>query len=404
VKNIALKVAIAICSMFIFAPSFAQKNYLPAYLISLKGDTVRGFIHYANWGNNPKKINFKDNLTSESRSINVLEIKGFSVADERYESAIVQVEKSSNNTMNLERSGVFIFQKDTVFLQSIIDGNKSLYYYNKKSGKEQFYIKTDTAFTLLLYKVYLDPNNKNKITHKGIVSVENKKYLSQLVVYLNDCKNIQSLLSQSNYNKKSMESVFLKYYECAGKSIEFQKKTEKIKLEFYGLIGFAASKIKFDDNENYIPYLSANKYKTSYSISGGIAANFIIPRNRERWSLASELFFTSYRISGTYKVYDNPMQYITYRSEIGRSLIKSNNLVKFKYPIGQLFVFANAGASFGLNIHETNKLREESVFFSTTTVSETKAINLRTLERSVLAGVGISYKKISFETSRTYAN
>ncbi|MDP9048926.1 MAG: hypothetical protein M3N14_12380, partial [Bacteroidota bacterium] len=39
--------------------SIAQSNYKPGYVITSKGDTLRGFINYQNWDSNPTAIAFK---------------------------------------------------------------------------------------------------------------------------------------------------------------------------------------------------------------------------------------------------------------------------------------------------------------------------------------------------------
>src|ERR1700733_6331117 len=49
--------------------SLAQSNYKPGYVVTLKGDTLRGFIDYREWDSNPNAINFKTiaaNKTAQS--------------------------------------------------------------------------------------------------------------------------------------------------------------------------------------------------------------------------------------------------------------------------------------------------------------------------------------------------
>src|ERR1700750_2801584 len=43
--------------------SLAQSNYKPGYIVTLKGDTLRGFIDYREWDKNPDAISFKSALT-----------------------------------------------------------------------------------------------------------------------------------------------------------------------------------------------------------------------------------------------------------------------------------------------------------------------------------------------------
>ncbi|MES2277797.1 MAG: hypothetical protein V4592_17355 [Bacteroidota bacterium] len=45
------------------AISFAQSNFKPGYVVSLKGDTLQGAVNYREWGHNPTEIEFKQNNT-----------------------------------------------------------------------------------------------------------------------------------------------------------------------------------------------------------------------------------------------------------------------------------------------------------------------------------------------------
>src|ERR1700760_4607439 len=44
------------------ASLFAQSNYKTGYVLTLKGDTIHGFINYKEWDNNPTSISFKKSL------------------------------------------------------------------------------------------------------------------------------------------------------------------------------------------------------------------------------------------------------------------------------------------------------------------------------------------------------
>jgi len=88
----------------------------------------------------------------------------------------------------------------TTFLQTIIKGKKSLYFYRNKIGKDQFYIRQDSGYNLLVYKKYF----KIQDGEKGIAA--NNKFLGQLSFYLQECPSIQSKLKSTVYTKKSLET------------------------------------------------------------------------------------------------------------------------------------------------------------------------------------------------------
>ena len=131
---------------------FSQKNYLPGYVVTLTGDTVHGNIDYRNWDKNPRIISFKPSAGDEIIQYPVTGIKKFLVLDEMYESAIVRAETSPYQFDQLNFDKELKFRTDTIFLQAVIEGEKSLYYYKDKNAKEHFYIKSGQEFELLVYK------------------------------------------------------------------------------------------------------------------------------------------------------------------------------------------------------------------------------------------------------------
>src|ERR1700751_294703 len=56
-------------SAFFLLPLFsvAQSNYKPGYVVTLAGDTVKGFIDYRAWDSNPTDIYFKSAITDRDQ-------------------------------------------------------------------------------------------------------------------------------------------------------------------------------------------------------------------------------------------------------------------------------------------------------------------------------------------------
>ena len=45
---------------------FSQTNYKPGYVVNLNGDTLRGFVNYQQWDNNPRTIAFKYKVNDQT--------------------------------------------------------------------------------------------------------------------------------------------------------------------------------------------------------------------------------------------------------------------------------------------------------------------------------------------------
>lgn len=390
-SNLIRKISLAILASFIFQTSFCQENYIPGYVIS-KGDTLRGYVDYRNWAGNPDKIAFKENLSDKASIYTPLDIKGFGVLDEIYESAIIQTEVSPKNIDNITDEIYYnadlVLESDTTFLQTIIQGKKSLYYYMNRIGKDQFYIRQDSSYQFLIYKEYLITSEG----HHG--TAERKQYLNQLTSYLMACPGIQSKIRSTTYSRKSMENLFRYYYAGTRSTLQFQKKTEKVLVEYGVFAGLSLTSVKF----NLFPYLEFADFNTSKNFSGGLFLELFPPRNQRRWSLCNELIYSSYEANGIYKDYTSEYRYNLYYTTIGFSYLKMNNMVRYKYPIGDFFVYLNAGISNGFAISETNNLRKENYLYSSQNVQEIKALeSTRKYEQGYIIGLGARHKKCSFE-------
>ena len=392
-KNLFKKIALSVLVILIFQCSFGQKNYLPGYVIQLNGDTLHGFIDYRKWDKNPDKIAFRKEMSDNSSHYTPIGIKGFGVKDVIYESAIIETEISSDNPIDFSSQAEFSMRTDTTFLQTMIRGVKCLYFYKNNYGKEQFYIRNGLSYEFLKYKKYI---KRGEIQGSNTLT-ENKRYLGQLSIYLNDCQLIQSKLNDTKYGKKSMENLFVSYYKCTNSEIVYQKKTEKLPLEFGILAGLSSTSIKFASSLDSYSYLVLTDFKPSLNFTTGLFFDVGLPFNQGKWSVYNEVIYTSYKFNGRFQDNLNPDIHSIYNTTIGLSNIKVNEMLRFKYPVGSAFVFLNAGMTLGFGVSETNYRKEDRKFYSTETSDEGRAFAFNGREEGYLLGLGTKFKKVSFE-------
>jgi len=373
-----------------FQLSFSQENYIPGYVIKNNTDTLFGFVDYRNWEKNPDKIKFKTNIENNPISFNPTDIIEFKVDGEIYVSGIINTEVSPIQADKLKDDPQINIKVDTTFLQTIFRGKKSLYYYKNSDGKENFYIKQNIGFDLLIYKRHLKQQDGERVI------IENRQYLGQLTLYLKDCETINSKLQNTSYNEMSLIKLFQYYYKCSLSDISFQKEIQKIHLDIGVLAGVSLTSLEFQSDA--FPYLVEAGYNPSINFSSGIFFDFLLPRNQGKWSINNEILFSTYKVTGSYEEYENENNYSVTTTEIGYSYLKINNLVRFKYPIGHLFLFLNAGISNGFAINEINYKKKESKFYTTNTVVEELALNdTRKYEQSFILGTGVKYDRFSIE-------
>lgn len=370
--------------------AFSQENFIPGYIIKLNKDSLSGLVDYRNWDKNPRTIEFKLTEQDTSISYNSLDIIEFGTKDEIYVSAIVQTETSTLKTADLKQDPSIYLKQDTTFLQTLFRGEKELYYFKTKSGKENFYIKTNSEFELLIYKKYLKLKEGQKFIY------ENKKFVGQLVLYLSNCTIIGDILQNTAYKKNSLTELFRFHNSCAGSSKFFGKKKEKIHFDFGVILGASLTSLKFKSDG--FDYLTGAEYSASLNFSGGLFLEIIMPRNRKKWSYKNELLYSNYKVRGEYLLYNNENNYSLITTNFAYFYLKMNNLISYRYPIGSFSIFLNAGLSHGYALKETNSKKIETSLFTSNKVQEDLALSrTRKLEQGIIMGLGLTYKDLSFE-------
>jgi hypothetical protein len=380
------KLGLLIAGILTSQLAFPQKNYIPGYVIKNNNDTIIGFVDYRNWEYNPDKIEFKTSPDSNPISFTPSEITEFKVEGETYVCGIINTEISPRLTSKLNEYPQINTKVDTTFLQTLISGDKSLYYYKNKDACENFYIKQNTGYDLLIYKRYINLQNGRSVI------TENRKYLNQLTLYLNDCETINSRLESTSYEQNSLIKLFQYYYKNSPSEISYQRDMEKVQIEMGVLAGISSTTLEFPSSD--IDYLGQAGFDPSINFSSGIFIDLILPRNQGKWSINNEILFSKYNVRGNYSGYDSENNYSEMTTELGYSYLKINNLVRFKYPVGHLFLFLNAGLSNGFSINETNYKK----LTTTEGVVEEPALYVtRKYEQAYILGTGIKYNKLSLE-------
>lgn len=405
-RKFILQFASSLFLIFAFNTALGQAKFLPGYIINPGGDTLHGYIDYRNWSVNPDKTYFRKQSNDDITTYTCANIKGFGVSGETYVRAVVQIDESKLNTNDLDLTKELQLITDTVFLEAIFQGSKSLYYYESNATKAQFYIQQDSVYELLIYKKYLKTQStgSNYTDNKSFLRetndetnvVENKRYLSQLAVYLNDCPDIQRNFKTMTYTKQSLVKLFTQYYKCTNNEIKFEKKTEKASIQTGALAGVSITSLTFTGSG--FQYLVKADWDNSVNFAGGLFLNLVFPRNFSKLSINNELFYTAYTVTGTYTSYTNENDYTIHTSTIGLSYLKLNTMLRFNQPISKASIFLNAGISFGLAISETNTYQREKIFYNPPVITEFDAMDfMRGYEFAYNAGIGTKYKKYSAE-------
>jgi len=195
--------------LFIIAIGFnvqAQRNLKPGYIVSLSGDTTKGYIDYRKWKQNPQYISF--DIGGIAQQYTYLNIKGFGIEPyENYQLYSIPISRAAVNPGKLSTGIDSSSATTTVFLRSIFKGKIiALYSYTDKI-KTRFFISEKNGLPVELKRyVYLDKKRSGKV-------VEDNVFKQQLLVlaakYQPDNNKLADQIKHLPYHAREIEGVVL---------------------------------------------------------------------------------------------------------------------------------------------------------------------------------------------------
>ncbi len=229
----------------LFLPFFskAQNNFQPGYVVTLKGDTIKGFIDYREWDKSPTTISFKDNVENHNiKQLTIKDINYFSVIGaESYQkfSGTISLNIIDNDYLGYESDTTY--RVDTVFFKVLQKGNNIALYSYKDQIKTRFYLGENPDYTPkeLIYRIYKNSKTESNIDdHKNTI-IENI-YLKQLFAAANKYNSLDDELSRLFINGDYKDYYLLK---VVSKINKFKKpegnKNFEPKINYFTGAGFS---------------------------------------------------------------------------------------------------------------------------------------------------------------------
>ncbi len=313
--------------LFFFADELAaQTNYVAGYVITHQNDTLKGFIDDRNWEKNPESIRFKQALHLETfETYTADKVAGIYIkpADEYYVSYIGKIDKLPSINLSEFSSESAFFAKDfhetdTLFLNVLIRGSVSLFYYVDKYEKKHYFIqKKQGEIVELIDQKYIVANSDGT---KFIRSYE--LYKSQIRDFFSDCHTLASDIKKIEYTSPSLSNLLLKYQNCMNISIDYLKKKDPIRAELGVVAGVAFTSLRVVSQN-----LETN-YGTSFSPCAGLSVSFVHTRNRRAWSIYSDILWKRMQYE---KEVSNGIN--AYMRDLDVDYLRLNIMLRYKFPM-----------------------------------------------------------------------
>lgn len=340
--------------------SFARTTYIPGYIINLQGDTIQGLINYTEWDINPYEILFKQSKMRTPQYYLPSDIKGFGLMDQRYVSAIVQKETSPYLDRELLTDPALRLVSDTVFLQTLIGGDKSLHYLKDLDEKDHFYILEDSIYKLLLHKTYVEYTDGRKEYH-------NMRFIGQLSRFFWEERSLQEIIASTTYDRSSLEFLFNAYLKKQGKTSVYRSVTTKAPAVYGFIAGVSSTMVNVDSEVFDVDF------GPSVNFTGGVYAELPMAGKLRVISFCNELMYSSYKMQKNVQV----MYFPTNNAQFDFDYLRLNTMIRYRPS----WFFVNFGFMNGLCIQQQNTVFDE----------------IKRYEFGLVYGAGLKYKRLSVE-------
>lgn len=365
---------------------YSQISFEKGYYIDNANQKIECLIKNNDWRNNPTEFEYKFSENSETKIATVKTIKEFTITNvSKYIRSTVNIDRSDSNIDNLSKDKNPIFNEEKLFLKVLIEGKSNLYEYVDSNLKRYFYLKENSNIEQLIFKKYQ--------TVGGDIATNNG-FRQQLWTDLKCPTFTMSKIQNLDYNKNELVKFFTEYSNCENKElINFEPKEKSDLFNLTIRPRLNSNSLTMQNSYN----ASRNTdFENKIGFGLGLEAEYIFPFNKNKWAIAIEPTYQSYKSETTRNVSDVS----------GGVLISKVDYSSIEVPISlRHYFFLNSNSKIFVNFSYIIDLS----FNSSIDFTRNDNSNLESLEvdsRNNL-GIGIGYKQndrysleIRYQTNR----
>lgn len=344
----------------------AQTNFLPGYITTNEGDTLKGLIDYRSDSRNARVCVFKPTSEASMQEFLPFSIKGYRFNDGKY---------------YVSREVTLDGQPTPLFLEYLVNGIADLYFYGDGTSYHYFMEKTDG-------KLFELTNEEKEINVDGKLYIKDSKlYIGALKYTFADAEQLFPQINTVKLNHESLINITRKYhdqvcddYQC----IVYEKQLPAVKLKWGASIGLNGSVLQFINLELF---QDLNFDRTATPVLE-ILLNTTLPRASEKLSFQVSGEFSKAYFHGT----GDYLPLLAFEEvHIHTFLLKGRAGIKYTWPKGKIRPSALVGANYTKLANIDARRRQEIIHDSSVTTAIVKDVPVA----SALAGfnfdMGIEY-------------
>lgn len=264
-----------------FTAAFSQIRFEKGYIINNKDEKSEVLIKNEDWSLNPTNFIYKNSEDGSELTAKIENVKEFGVYNfSKYVRFTGPIDQSRDDLQDLGTEKNPKWLEQTVFLQQLAEGKRSLYSYNNSKILRFFYEDGDTKITQLIYKRYLGENSSNIYI--------NNEFRSQLAnSFAGDVDGDK--FDNLPYKAQSLTNLFKKY-NLSDSVLKSDSEKSSFNLYIKPGISFNSAKFQISGGSDL-----DTDFESKLSPRFGVQLEFILPTRRNKWSVFVEPTYQTYK-------------------------------------------------------------------------------------------------------------
>jgi hypothetical protein len=300
-----------------------QINYSKGYVITLKGDTLFGYIADRGEIGNAELCRFRQDKSKKSIEYNPADIQSYRFVDGKYYKSI-----------EVLKGGEYI----AAFAEVLFRGEVSLYYYPANENVA-YYVETESGRVVGLLNELVKIKNTSASAYysRKANMFEIESYKDSLDFLFKNCPELKPKIEELEYDTKPLINITREYNNCIGKKNDYQNYEKDLEVSdpsFGVFSGAQISQIDFQKSKILSGYL--------VSMPVGIFYNVPVSPINENISFQAELMYR--RLNYKNDFYNVPLIYT--EINIQSQILSLPLLVKYKIPMNRLSFSVGIGKEF----------------------------------------------------------